>query len=89
MVFGLVGSVSARLSACRKSVYSEMQELLALRNTQRGIEMGFKISCSGDSRNMQFWGTSNFGTRLGGSLAAKRVSKPMACKMESSGDFQN
>ena len=44
--------------------------------------MGFKIASSGDSQNSQLWCTSNFGTRLGGSLAPKRVSKPMVFKME-------
>ena len=33
--------------------------------------MGFKIASSGDCQNSQFWCTSNFGTRLGGSLAPK------------------
>ena len=37
----------------------------------------------------QFWCASNFGTRLGGSLAPKRVSKAMAFRMASSGDFQD
>ena len=37
--------------------------------------MGFKIMSSGDCQNSEFWCTSNFGTRLGGSLAPKRVSQ--------------
>ena len=49
---------------------------------------GFKITSSEDCQNSQFWCTSNFGTRLGGSLAPKWVSKPMVFKMASSGDFR-
>ena len=49
--------------------------------------MGFKIASSGDCQNSQFWCTINFGTRLGGFLAPKSVSKPMVCKMASSGDL--
>ena len=51
--------------------------------------MGFKIANSGDCQKSQFRCTSNFGTRLGGSVASKRVSKPMVFKMASSVDFPN
>ena len=50
--------------------------------------MGFKIASSGDCQNSQFWCTSNFGTRFGGSLAPKRVSKPTVFKMAGSGTFK-
>ena len=45
--------------------------------TRKGVSkpMGFKIASSGDFQSWQFWCTSNFGTRLGGSLAPKKVSK--------------
>ena len=51
--------------------------------------MGFNVESSGDCQNLQFWCTTNFGTRLGGSLAPKRVSKPMVFKTASYRDFQN
>ena len=51
--------------------------------------MGFKIASSGDCQNLQFWCTSQFGARLGGSLAPTSVSKPIVFKMASFGDFQN
>ena len=48
-----------------------------------------KNASFGNCQNSQFWCTSSFGTGLGGSLAPKRVLKPMVFKMASSGDFQN
>ena len=48
--------------------------------------MGFKMASSGDyCQNSQFWCTSNFGGRSGGSLAPKRVSKPTVFKIN--GEF--
>ena len=40
--------------------------------------MGFKIASPEDFQNSQVWCTSSSGTRLGGSLSPKMVSKPMA-----------
>ena len=39
--------------------------------------------------HQHFWYTFGFGTRLGGSLAPTRVSKPMVFSTASSGNFQN
>ena len=48
--------------------------------------MAFKIASSGDFQNPQFWCTSNFDTRLGGSLKRASKVKPMFFKVAMSGD---
>ena len=59
-------------------------------NTQKGIKTdGFQNREFWGLPKFEIWCISNFGTRLGGSLAPKRVSKPMVFQMASSGDFQN
>ena len=59
-----------------------------INNTQRGIKTdGFQNRKFGGLPNLEFWCSSNFGTRLGGSLAPEWVSKLIVLKMASSGDI--
>ena len=51
-------------------------------NREKKSRIGGSGASSWNCQNSQVWCTSNFGIRLGGSLAPKRVSKPMVFKWQ-------